>query len=79
MSSNNSDKKKLIKDVLNKVEQIHRDKLNSNPDFKFLIEIIKFFSRLFGKKVRIVVGFSSKEKVVEVLQNKSILNNNSYN
>lgn len=47
---NNSDKRNLIKDVLNKVEKIYRDKLHSNPDFKFLIEIIKFFAHEKGEK-----------------------------
>lgn len=66
---NNSDKKNLIKDVLNKVEQIHRDKLNSNPDFKFLIEIIKFFAQEKGE---------SEVDLDEILKAAQLENNHLY-
>lgn len=36
-------------------------------DNKANIEIIKFFSKLLKKKVRIATGLKSKEKIIEVI------------
>lgn len=50
-----------------KERQAYRINIKAKPeDNKANIEIIKFFSKLLKKRVRIVKGFKSKEKVILV-------------
>ena len=49
----------------NKEKQAYRVNIKAKPESnKANIEIIKFFSKLLKKKVRILTGLKSKEKVL---------------
>ncbi|MFX0086059.1 MAG: tetratricopeptide repeat protein [Candidatus Hodarchaeota archaeon] len=61
---NNSANKNMVKDVLNKVKQIYKEKLASDPEIEFLISIIKIFAQ--DKKDREVeVDISEFQKVIQ--------------
>ncbi len=49
-----------------KNRQALRVNINKKPeDNKANIEVIKFFSKLTGKRARIIIGATSKQKVLE--------------
>ncbi|MHA2074631.1 MAG: tetratricopeptide repeat protein, partial [Candidatus Hodarchaeales archaeon] len=61
---NNSDNHNLIKKVLIKIEQLHKEKLKSNPKFKYIIEIVKFFAHEKGDQ-KTEVDFKAIRKAVQ--------------
>jgi len=61
----NSKENKIIE--FNRENNIFRINIKAKPeDNKANIELIKFLSKSLKKKVRIVSGFKSREKVVEI-------------
>ena len=62
----NSPKNKIV--CFDKSRQVYRVEIKAKPEAgKANIEIIKLFSRLTKKKVRIVKGLTSKEKVLKIV------------
>jgi hypothetical protein len=57
------------KQEVEKVEEIYVVKLKSVPeDGKANLELMKILRRYFGKEIRIKSGFTSRKKIVEVLE-----------
>lgn len=65
----NSKKNKI--NGYDKEKNAYRISIAAKPENnKANIEIIKFLSKLLKKKVRIISGLKSKEKIVEVINNQ---------
>ncbi|MEK6946567.1 MAG: DUF167 domain-containing protein [Nanoarchaeota archaeon] len=63
----NSKENRIIE--FNKESNTYKIQIKAKPeDNKANIELIKFLSKSLKKKVRIVSGFRSKEKIVEIAE-----------
>ncbi len=63
----NSKENKII--GFNKDSNTYRIQIKAKPeDNKANIELIKFLSKSLKKKVRMVSGFKSREKIVEIIE-----------
>jgi uncharacterized protein (TIGR00251 family) len=61
----NSSKNKIL--GFDKAKNAYRVRIHAKPeDNKANIEIVKFFSKLLKKKVRIIKGLKGREKVIKV-------------
>ena len=61
----NSQKNQILN--YDKAKQAYRVNIKAKPEHnKANIEIIKFFSKLLKKRVRIVKGLNSKEKLIKI-------------